>query len=317
MSLRLMLATSLVAVVALTALNVRAAGEPAGNADLVAQKKAHPTHAFGPDGGNGAPPAPPAGIFSLIRYPAPSGPTAAYVTPRPHGGGRHPAIVWVTGGDSNSIDDLWHSAPPANDQTAAAYRKAGVVLMFPSLRGGNTNPGRREGFFGEVDDLIAAAGWLAQQDYVEPSRIYLGGHSTGGTLVLLTAESTDRFRAVFAFGPVADVRQYGGDFVPPGLKDPLELRLRSPLYWMGSIRTPTFVIEGTDKPSNAEAVKLLTQSPHSPSLQVFLVKGASHFSTLAPINALLAHKILADGADAKGAHAIALNQQELDAPFAR
>jgi dienelactone hydrolase len=303
-------------VVAIAALNVHAAGGPAADAapDLAAEKKAHPTHAFGPDGGMGAPPVPPANVFSLTHYPAPSGPTAAYVTPRPHEGGRHPAIVWITGGDCNSIDDLWHPADATNDQTAAAYRKAGVVMMFPSLRGGNTSPGRREGFFGEVDDVIAAGEWLAKQDYVDPHRIYLGGHSTGGTLVLLTAESTDRFRAVFAFGPVADVREYGGRFIPPGLTDPAELRLRSPIYWMRAIRQPTFVIEGTDRDSNADVVQLLAKYPHSQAMQVFLVKGANHFSTLAPLNALIAQKILADSGSTS---TLALSQQELDAPFAR
>jgi dienelactone hydrolase len=315
MNRRVALATSLVMVVGLAVLNVQAQRAPAAAAapDLVAEKKAHPTHAFGPDGGIGAPPAPPADVFSLTHYPAPSGPTATYVTPRPREGGRHPAIVWITGGDCNSINDLWHPADPGNDQTAAAYRKAGVVMMFPSLRGGNTSPGRREGFFGEVDDVIAAGQWLAKQDYVDPGRVYLGGHSTGGTLVLLTAESTDLFRAVFAFGPVADVRGYGGGFLPPGLTDSTELQLRSPIYWMRAIRQPTFVIEGTDRPSNADDVRLLATYPHSLSMQVLLVKGANHFSTLAPLNALIARKILADSGRAS---TLSLSQQELDAPFA-
>ncbi len=284
----------------------------AADGRLAALKEAHPTQAFGPDGPIQPAPPPPASVFSLVHYPGAQGALAAYVTPRPSDGGKRPAIVWITGGDSNTIDDLWHPADPANDQTAAAYRKAGVVLMIPSLRGGNDNPGRREGFFGEVDDVIAAADWLAKQDYVDPARIYLGGHSTGGTLALLTAESTDRFRAVFAFGPVADVRQYGGNYVPPGLSDPTEIRLRSPIYWMASIQKPTFVIEGADPPSNAEAVALLAKYPHPPQMQTFLVKGASHFSTLAPINGLLARKILADTGPAS---TIALSQAELDALF--
>ena len=33
-------------------------------------------------------------------------------------------------------------------------------MMFPSLRGGNNNPGSKEGFFGEVDDVLAAADLL-------------------------------------------------------------------------------------------------------------------------------------------------------------
>lgn len=56
-------------------------------------------------------------------------------------------------------------------------------MMFPSLRGGNDNPGVKEGFLAEVDDVLAAADFLGKQNYVDPGRIYLGGHSTGGTLV--------------------------------------------------------------------------------------------------------------------------------------
>jgi dienelactone hydrolase len=81
-------------------------------------------------------------------------------------------------------------------------------MMFPSLRGGNQNPGQKEGFLGEVDDVLAAADFLVREDYVDPARIYLGGHSTGGTPVMLVAESTPRFRAVLSFGPVNDVRGY-------------------------------------------------------------------------------------------------------------
>src|SRR5205085_2693378 len=107
---------------------------------------------------------------------------------------------------------VWQDEPPQNDQTASAYRKAGIATMFPSLRGGNDNPGFKESLFGEVDDVLAAREYLARQDFVDPKRIYLGGHSTGGTLVLLAAASTDQFRAVFSFGPVDDIRGYGPVF---------------------------------------------------------------------------------------------------------
>ena len=134
---------------------------------------------------------------------------AAYLTPDPADAARHPAIIWITGGDCNTIGNVWSPQSPDNDQSASAYRKAGVVMMFPSLRGGNDNPGQQENFFGEVDDVLAAADFLARQTFVDPTRIYLGGHSTGGTLVLLTAEYSTRFRAVFSFGAVDDIRRYG------------------------------------------------------------------------------------------------------------
>lgn len=77
---------------------------------------------------------------------------------------------------------MWEAASPENDQTARQYREAGIVTLAPSLRGGNDNPASREGYFGEVDDVLAAADWLAAQPGIDPARISLGGHSTGATL---------------------------------------------------------------------------------------------------------------------------------------
>jgi acetyl esterase/lipase len=242
------------------------------------------------------PTVPPAAVFELVRYPSKVGPLAAYVTPRPMGNNkRRPAIVWLIGGFSNSISEsLWQPAPADNDQSARAFRDAGIVLMLPSFRGGNDNPGRREGFLGEVDDVIAAADYLSKLDYVDPERIYLGGHSTGGTLALLAAETTDRFRAVFAFGPVADIRDYGASF-PYRLPDDMnEVRARSPMYFTWSIRTPTFVFEGVDKPSNSAVLPDLLESARSAPVKTFAVKGADHFSILAPVTELIALKVLSD-----------------------
>src|SRR5262249_55946481 len=125
-------------------------------------------------------PNPPPSVARTVRYDAPSGKLAAYLTLIPQDGKHHPAIVWISGGDCNSIDDgFFKESPPNNDQTASAFRKAGIVTMYPSLRGGNENPGFKEGFLGEVDDVLAAADFLSKQEGVEPDRIYLGGHSTG------------------------------------------------------------------------------------------------------------------------------------------
>ena len=237
-------------------------------------------------------PEPPPDVFRRIKYPSPVGELTAYLTPDPGDGQKHPAIVWITGGDSNTIDELWEPAPVENDQTAAAYREAGIVLMFPSLRGGNDNPGRREGFLGEADDVIAAAENLAKQPYVDPERIYLGGHSTGGTLVMLVAELSDRFRAIFAFGPARDVRNYGGQFVYHESSDPQESMLRSPGYWLDSVRDPLFVIEGTG--GNIASLQAMQANSTNPLVHFVAVTGPDHFGVLAPANAAIAAKILDD-----------------------
>lgn len=237
-------------------------------------------------------PQPPPEVFQLARFRAPVGALAAYVTPDPGDGQKRPAIIWITGGDCNSIGEVWEPAPRENDQTAAPYRQAGIVMMFPSLRGGNDNPGRREGFLGEVDDVIAAADFLATLPHVDPNRIYLGGHSTGGTLAMLVTEMSNRFRATFAFGPVGDVRGYGGEFVyhPPG--DEKESVLRSPGYWLDSVRTPLFVIEGMK--GNHESLEALRKISRNPQVQFVAVPGFDHFGILAPANEAIAAKILAD-----------------------
>ena len=237
--------------------------------------------------------APPPGVFEHVTYSSDVGDLGAYLTPDPGDGQRHPAIVWMTGGDCNTIGDVWSPKSPTNDQTAAAYRQAGIVMLFPSLRGGNTNPGQREGFLGEVDDVLAATNYLAKQAYVDPKRIYLGGHSTGGTLVLLVAESSDRFRAVFSFGPVDDVGGYDPSEQPFRTDDSHEVAIRSPGKWLDSIQSPTFAFEGSQQ-GNMVSLRTMERSANSPLIHFFSVSGANHFSVLGPTNNLIARKILAD-----------------------
>jgi acetyl esterase/lipase len=187
-------------------------------------------------------------------------------------------------------------------------------MLYPSFRGGNTNPGYKEGFLGEVDDVLAAADWLARQDSVDPARIYLGGHSTGGTLAMLVAESSDRFRAVFAFGPVANVASYGPDRLPFSLSDREEVELRSPGRWLNSIHSPTYVFEGLNQPSNVRDLKMMAAASHSPALHAFAVTGVSHFSILSPVTRLIAAKIVGDVGRSTN---IEFSQEELDAAVAK
>jgi acetyl esterase/lipase len=151
----------------------------------------------------------------------------------------------------------------------------------------------KEGFLGEVDDVLAAAEFLAQQKYVDPGRIYLGGHSTGGTLVLLVAEYSDRFRAVFSFGPADDVSGYGPEYTPFDRSNPREVELRSPGRWLASIKTPTFVFEGTVQ-GNLSSLNAMARSSTNPNAHFLPVRGANHFSILAPATRLIADKILRD-----------------------
>jgi acetyl esterase/lipase len=255
---------------------------------------------------------PPADVFRLVKYDSPAGKLSAYLSPDPKDGKKHPAIIWITGGDCNSIGDVWTDAAPDNDQTASAFRKAGILMMFPSLRGGNDNPGIKESFLGEVDDVLAAADYLAKHDYVDPKRIYLGGHSTGGTMVLLTAACSDRFRAVFSFGPVEDIAGYGKDFMPFDTSNSRELELRAPGRWLHSIQCPTFVFEGMG--GNLRSLQVMKRSSSNPKVQFYTVRGADHFNILAPVNKLIAGKVARDDGPATN---LAFTEPELNKLFVR
>jgi dienelactone hydrolase len=263
----------------------------------------------------GAPlPEPPPNVFIKTKFESPVGKLSAYLSPDPKDGKKHPAIIWITGGDCNSVDDsIWHNAPVNNDQTASAFRKAGIVMMFPALRGGNDNAGEREGFYGEVNDILAAADFLAKHDYVDPKRIYLGGHSTGGTLVLLTGEFSDRFRAVFSFGPADDVNNYGPEYKHFDTANNYDAKLRSPIHWLHSIKSPVFVFEGTTQ-GNMAALEAMKRATSNKNVQFFGVAGADHFSILAPVTAHVAQKILRDdGASCN----ITFSGEELNKMFGR
>lgn len=241
----------------------------------------------------GAPDRPDGKLFELVRFESHVGKLAAYVTPDPGDGRKHPAVVWITGGDTNTIGDVWTPKDEGNDQAASPLWKSGIVVMFPSQRGGNDNPGRREGFYGEVDDILDATTWLSARPYVDPDRIYLGGHSTGGTLAMLVGESTDRYRAVFALGPVSDVSRYGGDFTYHDPTDRREGSLRSPITWLSCVAKPMFVFEGL-KRGNWASVQAMSRVNTNANIHFIGVEGHTHFSAIHPVLETVSRHIIAN-----------------------
>lgn len=229
--------------------------------------------------------------FELIHYKSPVGQLAAYVSSDPGDGATHPAIVWITGGDNNSIGDVWTPNERDNDQSASPFQRAGIVMMYPSQRGGNDNPGQREGFLGEADDILAATDHLASLPYVDPDRIYLGGHSTGGTMVMLVGALSDRYRAVFALGPVASAGHYGGDYIYCDPNNEKEILLRSPYYWLQGVKSPMYVFEGASR-GNWDSIELMAEKNSNPQVQFFKVSGHDHFSLIAPLTEKLAAQIV-------------------------
>lgn len=253
-------------------------------------------------------PEPPEGVFDLVSYPSKVGDLAAYVSSDPGDGEKHPLIIWVVGGWGNGIDDFpWVYPAWDDDQTGSAFWQEGILTMYPSFRGGNGNPGCYETLFGEVDDILSAYEYAASLPYVDPERIYLGGHSTGGTRALLASEYTDKFRAVFCFGAVDEIEYHNQSQFTFDLDDEEERIMRSPIYWLDDIKSPTFLIEGRD--GNSENLERMEEACENENVHCYVVEGADHFSVLAPCTRLAAQKILGDtGAEP----AINITAQELE-----
>ena len=250
-----------------------------------------------------ASPSPPS-IFKTVHYNAPVGPCVAYLTPDPGDGKKHPAVLWAHGGYGGIDSYFWVDQPTTNDQSARAFRQAGLILMIPSWRGENDNPGKFEMFYGEVDDLLAARNYLVGLPYVDPSRIYLAGHSTGGTITLLAAESGSGFRAAFSLGGVADLKKRLAagktQTNPPfDLTNDQEYTLRSAIFHLGSLQSPTFYFEGEGEYTARQAAQMaIVARAQDAPLQVFIIPGGDHFSIILPITRLIASKVLADNGPA-------------------
>ncbi|MEO7329627.1 MAG: prolyl oligopeptidase family serine peptidase [Minicystis sp.] len=273
-------------------------------------KGGRPTRGFDGDPA----PSPPRGTFEKVEVQGPQGRLSAYVTPDPKDGKKHPLVIWAHGGFGGIDKWFWEAAPRRNDQSARAFREAGLVLAVGSWRAENDNPGDYELFYGEADDLLALRDHAAKLSYVDADRIYLAGHSSGGTLVLLAAEKSDGFRAAFSLGgsPVFDDPQtyarYGGVPFDPTNHD--ETLLRSSAPFVRSVRRPTFYFEGSGSSSVGAAQWMADQAAESGvPFQAFVALQADHFSILAPLTELIAAKILADTGPTTN---IAFTQDEID-----
>lgn len=244
---------------------------------------------------------PPEDVFILTKYPTKLGEMSTYVTPDPRDGKRHPAVIWIPGGYgglSDSEDFFWRDHSRDNDQSASAFRNAGLVVMIPSFRGEDKNPGRYEMFYGELDDIESAFDWLSKQTYVDPARIYLAGHSTGGTRVLLASEYSQKFRAYFSIGGMPDLKarvKLGNMQVKiPFQQTSNEYKLRSPARFIRSIKKPTWYFEGEEAYWDTfDEFATIAEKENIP-LVINKIKSGDHFNIIAPLTELIAEKILAD-----------------------
>jgi dienelactone hydrolase len=162
----------------------------------------------------------------------------AYVDRAPADGRPRPAVLYLHGGFAFGEEDLEQAQP---------YRDAGFIVMVPVLRGENGQPGDFTLSYDEVDDVLGAAEALAALPYVDAQQICVAGHSAGGTLAMLAALASPRFRASANFSGTANEKMVCDEMpelVVYNQSDPREMLARSAEAFATSFKCPARLYYG-------------------------------------------------------------------------
>jgi len=107
----------------------------------------------------------------------------------------------------------------------------------------------------DFDDLMKGVDEVIAKGYIDTSRLYVFGCSGGGVLTAWTVGHTDRFAAASSNCPVINWLSFVGttdgaswyrNFAKLPWEDPSEHLRRSPLMYVGNVKTPTMLMTGVN-----------------------------------------------------------------------
>lgn len=107
----------------------------------------------------------------------------------------------------------------------------------------------------DYDDLMAGVDAVLKQGFVDERNMFVTGCSGGGVLTAWIVGKTDRFAAASANCPVIDWLSFVGttdgagwyqNFAKLPWEDPSEHIRRSPLTYVGNVKTPTMLMTGVN-----------------------------------------------------------------------
>lgn len=186
-----------------------------------------------------------------------------------------PAVLFLHGGFAFGIDD-WEMTKP--------FRDVGFVVMTPMLRGENGQPGDYTMFYDEVNDVLAAAEVLAKMPHVDSKHMYVAGHSAGGTLTLLAAMTSNRFRAAASFSGAPDQKafaRFNQELVPFDQSNPREFEMRSALAFPTSFKCPVRLYYGSEELAFRNSSQKTAELARAAKLDVEAVSiPGDHFSSV-------------------------------------
>jgi dipeptidyl aminopeptidase/acylaminoacyl peptidase len=105
----------------------------------------------------------------------------------------------------------------------------------------------------DYDDLMAGVDEVVSRGFVDEKNMFVYGCSGGGVLTAWVVGHTDRFSAASSNCPVTNWMSFVGttdspnwyrNFAKPFWEDPSEYLTRSPLMYVGNVKTPTMLMTG-------------------------------------------------------------------------
>jgi dipeptidyl aminopeptidase/acylaminoacyl peptidase len=213
-------------------------------------------------------------------------------------------IMYPPGFDANKKYPLLleiHGGPVANygprfSPELQLYAAAGYVVLYTNPRGSDSYG---EAFANSIhhdypnhdyDDLMSSVDAVVAKGFIDSKRLFVTGGSGGGVLTAWIVGHTDRFRAAVVAKPVINwlsfaltsdgLASYHHNWFPGFPWEHAENYLkRSPLMYVGNVKTPTMVLVG--EADLRTPVAEAEQFYHALKLrkvptQLVLIPGASH-----------------------------------------
>ena len=165
---------------------------------------------------------------------------------------KYPLVLRIHGGPHS----MYHVGFNYNFQLHAAQDQ---VVLYTNPRGStgygyefanaiqNAYPGN------DYDDLMAGVDAVIEKGYIDEDKMYVYGGSGGGVLTSWIVGQTDRFAAAsvnypvtnwFSFVGTTDGAGWYNNFEKYPWEDPAEHIKRSPLMYVGNVKTPTMLMCG-------------------------------------------------------------------------
>ena len=158
-----------------------------------------------------------------------------------------------------------HGGPNGQDANGFNFEREifaanGYVVVAVNYRGSNgRGTDYQKAIFAdwgnkEVVDLLGAMDYVQRLDYVDASRLGIGGWSYGGILTNYTIATDGRFKAAISgagssnqismYGTDMYINQYENELGPPWKSEELWVKLSYPFFHADRIHTPTLFMGG-------------------------------------------------------------------------